>query len=265
MSTLPSSVAAHLAAWRYRRLLARLAGPKLLAAFAEAYPRAFFVEIGANDGEKHDHLRPFIVSQRWAGIMVEPVPYVFLRLQERYRDHPQIRLENAAITDRDGTMPFFHLREAAGDEQSQLPEWYDALGSFSRDVVLSHATAIEDLESRLVEIVVPTLTFTSLLAKHAVESVDLVLVDTEGYDAEIINSIDVSAHRPSLLVYEHYHLRSGERSACLRRLEDAGYLAMEEGFDTFCVHRGAHPSLVRAWRQMKPGTPGVSKYDEASA
>ena len=41
---------------RYRRLLARMAGPRLLRRFAEAYPEAFFVEIGANDGEQHDQL-----------------------------------------------------------------------------------------------------------------------------------------------------------------------------------------------------------------
>ncbi len=36
--------------FRHRRQLARMAGPRLLAAFADAYPEAVFVEIGANDG-----------------------------------------------------------------------------------------------------------------------------------------------------------------------------------------------------------------------
>ena len=58
---------------KYRRLLARMAGPKLLDAFAQSFPQAFFVEIGANDGEQHDHLRPLILSRRWSGVMVEPV------------------------------------------------------------------------------------------------------------------------------------------------------------------------------------------------
>lgn len=251
-----------LARRQYRRLLARMAGPKLLAAFADAYPNAFFVEIGANDGENHDHLRPFILTRSWSGIMVEPVPYVFARLQANYRGHERISLENAAITDHDGRMPFFHLAQAGTDDRHTLPEWYDALGSFSRDVVLSHAGAIDDLESRLVEISVPTLTFASLLAKHSVGKVDLILVDTEGYDAAIIDGIDLAQVRPSLLVYEHYHLEPRERAACRERLEDAGYLTMEEGFDTFCVRRDAEPALLSARRRLTPAVPGVSKYDE---
>ena len=45
---------------RRRRFERRLAAPKLLRAFADHNPDAFFVEIGANDGEQHDHLRRFI-------------------------------------------------------------------------------------------------------------------------------------------------------------------------------------------------------------
>lgn len=107
--------------WRYKRLLDRMAGPRLLTAFAEAYPEAFFMEIGANDGDKYDHLRPMITSKAWRGIMVEPVPYVFARLQRNYGDHEGVALENAAIAQEDGRMPFFHLREATEEERPGLP------------------------------------------------------------------------------------------------------------------------------------------------
>ena len=103
-------------AWRgarHRQLVRSLAGPKLLRAFADAYPHAFFVEIGSNDGEQHDHLRPFILDCPWRGIMVEPVPYVFERLRRNYESHGRIVLENVAIAERDGELPFYHLREAA--------------------------------------------------------------------------------------------------------------------------------------------------------
>lgn len=93
----------------------------------------------------------------------------------------------------------------------------------------------------------------------------LLVVDTEGYDAEIINGIDLARYRPSLLVYEHYHLDPRDRAACRGRVEDAGYLTMEEGFDTFCVHGDAEPALVSAWRTLRPAAPGVSRHDEPPA
>ncbi|MGH9185268.1 MAG: hypothetical protein ACRD0U_05570, partial [Acidimicrobiales bacterium] len=70
---------------RQRRLARSMAGRRLLRAFAAAYPAAFFIEIGSNDGEQFDHLKPFIRSRSWRGIMIEPVPYVFARLQRNYR------------------------------------------------------------------------------------------------------------------------------------------------------------------------------------
>jgi FkbM family methyltransferase len=244
---------------RHRRLLARLAGPRLLQAFAESHPQAFFVEIGANDGEQHDQLRPHVLAGGWRGIMVEPVPFVFERLQANYGSVPGVRLVNAAVTDRDGEQPFFHLREAGADPG--LPSWYDGIGSFSRDAVLSHAPQIPDIEQRLVETRVATVTFDSLVGDA---KVDLVLVDTEGHDWEVVRSIDLPRHRPRLLVYEHFHLDPAIRSQAHAHVEHAGYEIFEEGFDTYCLDPRPDDALTRRWRRLRPAIPAVSKHDEAA-
>ena len=96
---------------RSRRGWRRPAGPRLLRAFAETYPDAFFIEIGANDGERGGALREFVLSRPWSGIMVEPAPGVFERLSRNYHGLERVALENAAISDRDGRLPFFHLSE----------------------------------------------------------------------------------------------------------------------------------------------------------
>src|SRR4051794_25058506 len=144
---------------RYRRQLRNLAGPKLLKAFADAYPDAYFVEVGANDGEQHDHLRPLILSGRWSGLMVEPVPYVYERLKRNYADVEGVEAVNVAIADRDGELPFYHLVKPSPEERDSLPDWYDGIGSFSRDALLQHRRHIPDIERRIVEKRVPALTF----------------------------------------------------------------------------------------------------------
>jgi FkbM family methyltransferase len=247
---------------RYRRLLRRLAGPKLIRAFADAYPEAFFIEIGSNDGEQHDHLRPAIISQPWRGIMVEPVPYVFERLRRNYGGVDRIALENVAIADRDGRMPFYHVVDASEGERERLPDWYDAIGSFSREAVASHAREIPDIEERIVRTEVPCLTFDSLCRKHGVERLDLLAIDTEGYDWEILQRIDFAARRPRLLLYEHYHLGREDRGRCRARLEEAGYETMEEGFDTFCIDAREDDALARTWRRLSPAVAGVSAEQE---
>jgi FkbM family methyltransferase len=238
-----------------------LAGPRLISAFADAYPEAFFIEIGSNDGEQHDHLRPFILSRPWSGIMVEPVPYVFERLRRNYEGIERVTLENVAIADRDGRLPFYHLAKSADREAEGLPRWYDGIGSFSREGVLRHAEEIPDIERRLVETQVPCLSFESLCRRHDVERLDLLVIDAEGYDWELIRHIDFGRHRPRLMVYEHFHLPPEERAACREHVERLGYETMEEFFDTFCLDAAVEDRLTRTWRRLRPAVPGVSEFD----
>jgi FkbM family methyltransferase len=234
------------------------AGQRLLEAFAERHPGGFFIEIGSNDGVHSDHLRSLLGSGGWRGLMVEPVPYVFERLRENYGGVEGIALENAAIADRDGRLPFFHLAKLNDGREGDLPSWYDQIGSFSRETILGHADKIPDIERRLVRTEVPSLTFESLCRKHGVERVDLLLTDTEGYDWEIIKRIDFDRRHPGLLIYEHYHLPAKLRAECREFLEARGYALMEEGFDTWCLDRNADEGLTLLMGRLEPAVPSYS-------
>jgi FkbM family methyltransferase len=245
-----------------RRLQRRMAGPRLLRAFAASHSDVFFVEIGSNDGEQHDHLRPFILERGWRGIMVEPVPYIFERLRRNYESVPGVTLENAAVAERDGEIPFYYLVDASEEERRDLPDWYDGIGSLRREGVAGHAKHMPDIEERIVREEVPALTFDSLCAKHGVDAVDLVVIDTEGYDWEILKSVDFDRWRPELIVYEHFHLSREDRARAAAGMREAGYDTMEEHFDTFCLGEHADPKLRRLWRRLRPALPGVSVHDE---
>ena len=243
---------------RRRRHLRSLALPRILREFAAANPRAFFVEIGSNDGLQHDHLRPFILDREWRGLMVEPVPYIFARLERNYAGIDRVTLVNAAIAaGADGELPFFHLRDASPEERAALPDWYDGIGSFSREAVLGHAPHMPDIAERIVEARVPAYTFDSLLEQHGAPGPDLVVIDTEGYDAEIIASIDFDRHRPELLLYEHYHLDEPTRAGTRAAMSAAGYQTLEEGFDTICARSIDLSGFT-------PGVPGIAKYEETA-
>jgi FkbM family methyltransferase len=248
-------------AWRPRRSRLSLAGPQLIAAFARTYPQATFVEIGANDGDQHDHLRRHLLVHPWTGLLVEPVPYVFERLRDTWRGVNRLTLVNAAVAEHDGTARFYYLRDASREERASLPDWYDGVGSLNRDVILSHARQMPDIADRLVELEVETMTYGTLLTRYGLERVDLLVIDAEGHDWRILRTIDFARSRPRLIVYEHFHLSSADRAAARRRLEDAGYLTMEEGFDTFAVRPGPGDDLDRAWDVARPAVAGVAKED----
>jgi FkbM family methyltransferase len=239
------------------RRYANRSGLKLIEAFANAHPDAFFVEIGANDGEHEDLLQSAIRSGSWRGIMVEPVPWIFERLRANHGGHEGIAFENAAVGEADGSMPFFHMPRTEDHEREGLPGWYHGIGSFSRESILRHADQVPDLEQRLVSTEVQTLTFDSLMRKHGAESLDLLLVDTEGFDWEILRGIDFERWRPRLVIYEHYHLTAADQADAVATFSGHGYGTLEEHFDTFCLRTDVDDDLTRMFAGLKPRLPAL--------
>jgi FkbM family methyltransferase len=222
--------------------------------------RAFFIEIGANDGETGSQLSEHIRETEWRGVMVEPAPDAFERLQRNYGALHRVALENAAISDRDGMVPFYGVAASearAGAAEAEPSEWLRALGSLSREQLLSHAPLIADLERRITTTEVRALTLESLCRKHGVEGIDLLVVDAEGHDDVVVSQLDLERRRPRVIVYEHLHLPRTRREACRGRLENAGYECLEEFFDTHCVDASADERLRHVLRRLRPRLPPV--------
>jgi FkbM family methyltransferase len=196
--------------------------------------------------------------------MVEPVDYVFERLQDNYGQLDRVHLERVAIAETDGVRPFYHLVDASSEERERLPDWYDGVGSFSKGTVLGHRKDMPDVAARLVETPVQTVTFDSLCRRHDVQQVDLIVIDTEGYDWEILRSIDLARWAPALVVYEHFHLTAIDRAAARDDLTGLGYQIMEEGFDTFALGPRAPAELRTVWDRLRPAVRGVSVEDEGA-
>lgn len=225
----------------------------LLETFARVRRDRFFVQIGSHDGQQQDPLRDLVVRHGWGGIMAEPVPYVFERLRRNYRHLPRIVFENLAIGPEDGSIPFYHLADTEDAGRQGLPIWFDALGSLRREVVLAHEQFIPDIRERIVEITVPCLTFGSLCRRHKVETIDVLHTDTEGYDYEILRSVDFEHLRPKLIIYERQHLTEVERTACVAHLQSFGYETHAYGLDTWCLNPGVlsdseRRALLPVWR-----------------
>jgi FkbM family methyltransferase len=215
------------------RAIGRPPGPIAaeLERFARARSDVVFVQIGSNDGRSGDPLYRLAIRHRWTGLLVEPVPYLAERLQLNYKRHPQVRIERAAIADVPGTRDFWYL-----NPEHPLHRWYDQVGSFDREHVLRHVSASDaDLERLVVRRPVQCLTLGGLLSKHAVDRVDLLHIDAEGYDGVILRSIDFDRLRPDLILFEHAHMRDAERGACARLLEEHGYTLIAQDLDTLAL------------------------------
>ena len=75
-------------------------------------------------------------------------------------------------------------------------------------------------------------TLNSLLAQHNIREMDLLAIDTEGEDLKVLRGIDLSQHRPALIVVE----QGSDRTAILQLARGHGYrLWMDNGQDLFLV------------------------------
>ena len=70
-------------------------------------PRMTFLQIGAFDGVGEDDLRELVMTHKLRGVLVEPQPAAFARLQQTYRNQPQVTLLQAAIAEQEGTRDLY--------------------------------------------------------------------------------------------------------------------------------------------------------------
>lgn len=220
---------------------------RLLDALAAVKPGLFFIQIGANDGVAFDPLRPCLLRHGWAGILVEPAPAVFQRLRANYAGQPGLVFENVAIAGECGEK-ILHM--VAGQ-----PGVLDQVSSLLPGMTGRFAPVRPDGSAGLDTIPVPCLTFDDLCRRHGVGAVDLLVIDTEGYDFEIIRTIDFTRFRPWVIVYECENLSLADQVRCFTHLGRQGYslVGLESGIDTLALRseaRARHPELDRIWREL---------------
>lgn len=184
-------------------------------------PNLTFMQIGAFDGVGDDDLRELVTRHRLRGILVEPQPQAFVRLQATYRDEPQVTLLQAAIAEREGARVFFSRRGEA-----------TMAASFDREHLCRHGIA----DSEIVAEEVVCHTVASALRTAGLDRVDLVQIDAEGFDWPIIRSIDFAQMRPAIVRFEYRNMKARDADACLELLAAHGYRFLVESRDIIAHH-----------------------------
>lgn len=187
-----------------------------------------FLQIGAYDGLQADPLYRFIKRFHWRGVLVEPMPDAFAKLQETYRGESQLQLLNVAIDSVDGSRPLYHLRRDA----SGLPTWAPMVASFDREVLMRHGPQISGISDLIQSTEVACCSFETILERTGLSQIDLVQIDAEGWDYEILKLIDFERVRPRIVNYEHAHLKADDWEAAVNLLAAHGYRTSIGKYDT---------------------------------
>lgn len=181
----------------------------------------FFIQVGSNDGESNDPLRRFIISQDWSGCLIEPVPYLFKKIEKLYEKTSNVKTLNYAVSDSAGNCEFFYLDPTAQVDFPGLPNWFDQIGSFDRNNIVKHFDGI--LEPYIISDMVQTVTLDQVMGLMEQSNLGLLHIDAEGFDLKILKTLDFNKYLPEILILEHKHLDSHERIQLLELLEKYKY------------------------------------------
>jgi len=194
----------------------------------------YVVQIGSNDGKTGDPIFKLIrKNKNWKVLFVEPVPYLFEKLKNNYPSEPRFIFENAAIND--GSRQNFNaVSSVANKAIPDLPGWYDQLGSFDRDNIVKNLGGL--LEPFIIELDIQGMTLNELLKKNRIDKLELLHIDTEGYDWKILSQLDLNKYNPLIILFEQIHLQNSEREDAINFLQDLYYI-FQFGLDFLCIRR----------------------------
>lgn len=195
--------------------------PIVLASLNRPHDDFYFVQIGAFDGLQGDPLHDLIQRHRWRGVLVEPQQMAFELLQQTYADHPQLSMFNVAVGAEDGELTLYSRK---GQEVS--------IASAHRQLLIKPSEPASTVDEQRVPCWTPQ---TLLERAGAPPHIDLLQVDTEGYDYTILQAWDFRRVKPTVIRYEHTILCQRDRNACLELLADQGYRFILEDKDTTAV------------------------------
>jgi FkbM family methyltransferase len=182
----------------------------------------FYVDVGANDPNKWNSTRHFY-ERGWTGINIEPNVLEFKKIVE-FR--PRDLNYNVGIASTEGWMTFY---QAAGQS--------DGASTFDRDeaerLKRQHGVAFT-------EVLVPVTTLDALLARTSIPEISFVSIDVEGFETQVLDSIDLARYKPVVMCVEATQPLSEvpTYAAWEPRVLKAGYLfAMSDGLNRYYVRK----------------------------
>jgi len=163
------------------------------------------VDIGAHDGISGSNSRA-LLEQGWRGLLVEPLPAIFTNLLDNSRSLHNVTCVQAACSDRDGTASIYIGKDGGAGQMSSL----------SRDPEI-----LPNLSKQSVD--VPTITLSTLFAKHAIpKDFGVLLIDTEGWDLTVLRGLENAASRPRIIATEDFVSTNQEKYLLLEKLQYRG-------------------------------------------
>jgi FkbM family methyltransferase len=191
-----------------------------------------FLQIGANDGVMNDPIYRFNMDNKSvvSGFVLEPLPDVYEKLVENYQSCRNIKPFNLAIHATESEMVLHRVNPL---REAEVPKFARGIASFN-EMHWEKTTLVPNADF-MQKVKVNCISFADFIKSNTIEKLDLLLLDTEGYDYQILMSVDFTHIKPRIIRFEHgirNQVMSPENfMAVCNHLNSFGYQIIAESYD----------------------------------
>ena len=137
-------------------------------------------------------------------LLVEPVPHNIQQLKENISKYKDIKIETSAVSSKNEVQKFYFVKPESVKKLGK--HWASGIGSFDKQHILNHKNKRFKVEnSDIEEIEIQYLTFTDLVNKYSITSIEMLQIDVEGAEYQILNSIDFTKISIQKIIFEFKH------------------------------------------------------------
>ena len=137
-------------------------------------------------------------------LLVEPVPHNIQELKENISKYKDIKIETSAVSSKNEVQKFYFVKPESVKNLGK--HWASGIGSFDKQHILNHKNKRFKVEnSDIEEIEIQYLTFTDLVNKYSITSIEMLQIDVEGAEYQILNSIDFTKISIQKIIFEFKH------------------------------------------------------------
>jgi FkbM family methyltransferase len=156
-----------------------------------------FLQVGANDGFRYDPIYHLLKISGVQAFLLEPIHSYYMSLCSLHSSRSnRIKCINLAIDSVDGEIDLYRIREDAVSES-----WMHGIASknpFHFKKTMPSACADTVLVSERVRAV----TFESLFFQYSIETIDVLVIDVEGFDFDVLRLFPFHTVSPGIVMLE---------------------------------------------------------------
>ena len=173
----------------------------------------------------------------YAKYFVEPIPELAEELRRNVAHVPNATVIVAAVLDMHLTprkVPMYCLDPQQASEFTVHHFWANQICSFDKGHVLKHFPG-----AKTVTVNVDGFNVADLLQHFSINDVQVLLVDTEGFDYHVLQQLpfDDPSFKPLLIAYEYKHLSQTHQRNAKKLLHHRGYIIAFDADNGYAVLR----------------------------